>query len=601
MTPSAGPPRAEYEQRLAARRETYQKTEKLHQRIGAFRLLIFIAAAVLFWLVLSSDAVSAWTLLLPLIAFVALIIYHARVTERRRLAQRAIDFYQRALDRLDDRWAGRGETGDRFRDAAHPYAEDLDIFGSGSLFELLSSARTRAGESTLACWLLEPARRPEVLERQQAVAELRTRLDLREDLAVLGEDFRTGVDADAIARWGSAPRLSFPPAARGLALALSLIAAVFLVLFFATDFRDVPIRLALLITAALEGLLALAVRRQAMTVLMSAGEPGRDLALLSQVLARFEKESFQSTRLEALRDALDIAGLPASRRIARLQRLLDLLDSRDNVFVRAFGPVVLWTTQVAMAVERWRSESGPHIERWVSAVGELEALSSLAGYAYEHPGDPFPDIQPGSACFEGAAIGHPLLPAPVCVRNDLSLSPDLRLIVISGSNMSGKSTLLRAVGVNAVLAFAGAPARAANLAISELRIGASLRVTDSLQGGTSRFYAEIKRIRRVIELCDEGPTLFLLDELLNGTNSHDRGIGAAGVVRGLMKRGAIGLITTHDLALTSIAEDLAPAATNMHFEDHLEDGVITFDYRIRPGVVRKSNALELMRAIGLEV
>jgi DNA mismatch repair ATPase MutS len=187
------------------------------------------------------------------------------------------------------------------------------------------------------------------------------------------------------------------------------------------------------------------------------------------------------------------------------------------------------------------------------------------------------------------------------VRNNVSLSAVHHLVVISGSNMSGKSTLLRTVGVNAVLALAGAPVCAARLALTPLHVGASIRVNDSLQGGTSRFYAEITRLRDIVQLCERGTVLFLLDELLNGTNSHDRGIGAEGVVRGLLRRGAIGFVTTHDLALTAIADSLAPAAANMHFQDHLENGTITFDYRIREGVVRKSNALELMRAVGLEV
>jgi DNA mismatch repair ATPase MutS len=177
----------------------------------------------------------------------------------------------------------------------------------------------------------------------------------------------------------------------------------------------------------------------------------------------------------------------------------------------------------------------------------------------------------------------------------------MRLVVISGSNMSGKSTLLRTTGVNTVLALAGAPVRAEALTVSPLQLGASIRINDSLQAGASRFYAEITRLRDILALADKGPVLFLLDELLNGTNSHDRRIGAEGVVRGLVRRNAIGLVTTHDLALAAIADSLSPQAANKHFEDHLENGVMTFDYRIQPGVVEKSNALELMRAVGLDV
>jgi DNA mismatch repair ATPase MutS len=206
------------------------------------------------------------------------------------------------------------------------------------------------------------------------------------------------------------------------------------------------------------------------------------------------------------------------------------------------------------------------------------------------------------AIFDGEDLRHPLVPFEKCVPNSVSLGDELRLMVVSGSNMSGKSTLLRTVGINAVLAMSGAPVRARRLRVSCVAIGATLRIQDSLQAGTSRFYAEIQRIYHIMELTKGTlPVLFLLDEVLHGTNSHDRAIGAGAIVTGLIDRHAIGLATTHDLALAQIADALAPRAANVHFEDELIDGKITFDYRMRPGVVRKSNALALMRAVGLDV
>jgi DNA mismatch repair ATPase MutS len=241
------------------------------------------------------------------------------------------------------------------------------------------------------------------------------------------------------------------------------------------------------------------------------------------------------------------------------------------------------------------------VRRWLAAMGELEALSDLAGYAYEHPDDPFPEVVDEGPRFDGEGLGHPLLPVERSVRNDLRLG-DVRLMIVSGSNMSGKSTLLRTVGVNAVLALAGAPVRATRLRLSPLAVGACMRVQDSLQEGLSHFYAEIKRLRQLVDLGGGPlPLLFLLDEVLHGTNSHDRRIGAAALIRGLVDAGGVGLVTTHDLALAQIAEELGPRAANVHFEDHLEGEKIVFDYRLRPGVVRKSNALALMRAVGLQV
>jgi MutS domain V len=593
-------PSQEYESRLNKRRQILDNAVAAHRRIGNFRLLAALLAAAILWFALNHQLSLAY-LGVPLVIFVALVVAHSRVDLRRRNAQRAVDYYTRALDRVHDRWDHAGETGERFRDPAHPYAEDLDLFGPASLFQLLNTARTRIGEATLAQWLTKPASREEIVARQGAIEELRSRLDLREDLAILGEEFRGAGDPAALAKWAEGPRIPFPRLLRILAPILALLALGLIVAYFASDFADPRIRIALLVIAAVEGLLILRQREAISRIVGGVEQPGHDLALLALVLRRLEAENFSSPMLAKLRAALNISGRPASQRIARLERLIELLDSRDNLAMRLIGPLLLWTTQLAMAVEDWRQLSGPHVGRWLAAAGEMEALSSLACFAYENPDDPFPTIVENGPLFQAVAAAHPLLPQSRSIRNDLHLSLDLRLIVVSGSNMSGKSTLLRTTGVNTVLALAGATVRAESLILSPLQLGASIRINDSLHEGASRFYAEITRLRDVVALADQGPVLFLLDELLNGTNSHDRRIGAEGVVRGLVRRNAIGLVTTHDLALAAIADSLKPHAANMHFEDHLEAGVMTFDYRIRPGVVEKSNALELMRAVGLDV
>jgi DNA mismatch repair ATPase MutS len=281
---------------------------------------------------------------------------------------------------------------------------------------------------------------------------------------------------------------------------------------------------------------------------------------------------------------------------------MSLVDSRDHLLVRVIGPLLLWDLHLAYAIERWRRRSGRSMRPWLIAVGEIEALSSLAGYAYEHSDDVFPELDAGPPSFDGEGLGHPLLSEAVAVRNDVHLTGELRVIVVSGSNMSGKSTLLRTIGVNAVLAQAGAPVRARRLRLTPLAIGASIRIEDSLREGVSRFYAEITRLGRVMRRAGETPpVLFLIDELLHGTNSHDRRIGAEAIVRGFVDRGAIGLVTTHDLALAHVADALGARGANVHFQDVLEEGRMRFDYRMRPGVVQQSNALELMRSVGLEV
>lgn len=586
-----------YTTRLEARQAVYARLDRRHIALGNAKVAVFAAAVLIAWVAFSYHRFSPLWLVAPAAVLVGLGLAHERVLRSRRCAQRAARFYERGLARIEDRWAGTGEPGDRFNDHAHPYAEDLDLFGSGSLFELLSTARLRAGEEALARFLLEPAALDTIRARHAAVSELRGRLDLREDFALLGEDLRSAVNPRALAAWAerslamdSKPARITAAALAALAVAAAAVWAIFGVMEF---FLGVALAEALFYTWW---------RSRIAGVVELVGDPAYGIGLLAAVLGRIEHERFSSPMLVELRKELDTGGVPPSHAIARLNRLMELLHSRDNVAVRVIGPPLLWTTQVAFAVEGWRKKYGPSVRRWLAAIGEMEALMSLAGYAYEHPADTFPEFVDCRVCFEGEGMGHPLVPESRLVRNDVRLSNDLRVLVVSGSNMSGKSTLLRTVGVNTVLALAGAPVRARRLRLTPMALGASIRTLDSLQGGTSRFYTEIKRLRLLVDLTKGPlPLLFLLDELLHGTNSNDRRTGGAAVVRSLVERGAIGLLTTHDLALADIVDVLAPRAANVHFEDHLENGKITFDYLLRPGVVRKSNALELMRSVGLEV
>lgn len=593
----ASKPHLEYTRCFAARRAASAQQERRYRTIWQWRRAVFVAGVVMIWIVLSPGWLAWWSLVLPVIGYLILVVVHERISQARRRFDRAAEFYERELQRLEDRWAGRGELGERFLDRSHPYAEDLDIFGKGSLFELLCTARTRAGEETLASWLLAPAPLDAVRARQAAVTELQPRLDLREAFALLGDDLRSGVEPEALAAWAQAPPVAISPWERWIAPLIALLIIASLALWATLGLWQL-----VLVALIFRGVFMLWLYRRVMHIIGAVDRPSRDLALLSQVLAQLERERFTSPRLATLRAELDTAGLAPSQQIAQLHRLIALLDSQKNQLFAPIAFILLWETQLAFAIEAWRQRSGPAIARWLAAIGEIEALCSLAGYAYEHPADPFPELIEDAPCFEGAGIGHPLIVEARCVRNDLRLGHDLRVLIVSGSNMSGKSTLLRTVGVNVVLALAGAPVRAHRLRLSPLAIGASIHIQDSLQTGSSRFYAEITRLRQIVDLTrGPQPLLFLLDEILNGTNSHDRRIGAEAVVRGLVERGAIGLVTTHDLALAHIADALAPRAANVHFQDEIKDGKMSFDYRMHPGIVQRSNALELMRSVGLEV
>lgn len=585
------------------RRERWVKqeehAEKLFVRVGNWRLLTAVFAAILAWFAFWAHMVTGMVLFLPFAVFVVLVIWHQHVIARRTCAQRAIRFYDDGLARLHDDWSGRGIAGEQYREASHIYSEDLDVFGKGSLFELIARTRTNSAEAMLASWLLSPADREVAVVRQEAVAELRSKLNLREDIALLGEDVRSGIKTLSVTSWGDAPAVAFAPVLRPLCFVLGVAGVAFLIAFFGTWIPIWP----LLAVLACNFILIFLLRGRVSDVLTGVETSGRDLTIVSLLVKRLEREQFESSRLRQLRAMLDFPGFPASKRIAKLGRLVDILDSSDHILVRALRPLVLWNEQLAMALERWRRDSGRHVGPWIEALAEFEALSSLGSIAFERPNWTFPTLaEPNSGLFRAEALQHPLLAPSECVPNNVSVDDTSRLLIVSGSNMSGKSTLLRSVGLNTVLAWAGAPVAAARLEISPLQVGASIRVTDSLQEHRSRFFAEITRIRQIVNLTRKGPpVLFLLDELLSGTNSHDRRIGAAGIVRGLLQAGAIGFMTTHDLALTEIDQDEKLHSLNVHFEDLIINGQMEFDYKLRLGVVERSNALELMRAVGLQV
>jgi hypothetical protein len=592
-------PRAELTRRLAARQEAVVRLDRRDAAIARGRLAVFVAALALGWLALVAHRLSAAWLAAPVAGFVVLAALHDRLFRDRSRLRRAIAFHERALARLDGRFAGTGTSGESFADPAHPYALDLDLFGRGSLFELLCAARTRPGEARLAAWLLAPASPGEIRARQRAVAALAPRLDLREDLAVLGEDVRAAVEPGPLAAWGETSALVEPwllPAS--LAFAAAALAAVGA---WAAGLGPVPLVAVLLG----EWGFARGLREPIARVLAGIERPAAELRVLAELLARLEREPVDDPRVAALQGALAGPGERASAAIARLERTVSRMEWARNQFFAPFAFALCWTPLHAALVERWRLARGGRIRGWLDAAADLEALSSLAGHAYEHPEDPFPElVDPGPerrAIVDGEALRHPLLPG--AVPNDVRLGDGgPRVLLVSGSNMSGKSTYLRTVGVNVVLALAGAPVRAARLRLTQLHPGATLRIQDSLQAGRSRFYAEITRLKDLSDLAaGEVPLLFLLDEILHGTNSHDRRIGAEAVIRGLVARGALGIVTTHDLALTELAGGERADLANAHFEDQVKDGEIAFDYRLRPGVVAHSNALALMRAVGLKL
>jgi hypothetical protein len=592
-------PLNEYRKRLDRWRGEHTRSEQFHRRLGNARLASGVLTVIVAALSLGAGRISPWWILLPILALVVLVVIHDRVDRDLRRAARGIAYYERSLARLDSRWIGAGSQGERFRDPRHVFADDLDLFGRGSLFELLSTARTAMGERVLAGWLLAPGDPKDVAARQESVKELRPGVDLREEIALMGDEIRAALDDRKLGAWGTEPPVVFFPGARWVALFLAIAAVVSAV----TTLLDVTNLRPFLFVVLGELMFMMATHQATGRVVEDVANPANELRLIALLLERLEREPFTSPALAALRGRLLVEGTPATLRIRRLVSLVDRLDWARNLFFRPIAAALVWMPQFAIVIERWRVHYGPHVAGWVAAIGEFEAMSSLACFAFERPDAVFPELADSSERFyDAAGLTHPLIPPGEAVANDVKLGGDTRLWIISGSNMSGKSTLLRAVGLSVVLGWAGAPVTAGRLRLSRLCLGASMRTSDSVVDHRSRFYAEISRLKDVVDLARSGqPLLFLLDELLSGTNSHDRRLGAQALLFGLVERDAIGLATTHDLALAEIAEHLTGRAINVHFEDHLEGGEIRFDFRLRPGVVARGNALELMRAVGLDV
>ena len=583
-----------YAQRLEQLKSTQTIEERTERQLGYAKLAIafFTIAAAL---VLLYYLKYLWLLLLPAGIFVYLSIRHEQGLQRIRKRRRAIKFYESGIARIEDRWQGEGETGDRFLDPAHPYARDLDLFGPASLFELLCTARTRAGEETLAQWLLSPALPAEVAARHDALSDLGNQLDLRQQLFCIGETVRAGVHPDKLAGWGERKQLLTSPATRITTTVLALLWIAGVVAWGVWGLATVALAVSTLNLAW-----AHRIHARWDEAADKIEDATHDLDVLAGVLRLIERRQFSSAKLTELQSHLKHANFVPSEAIRKLDRIVAYLESRRNPGMRLVDVVTFWSAQCVFQAEKWQQEFGPHIRGWLTAVGEFEALTALAGYAFEHPADVLSEFVERGAVFDATDIAHPLLPGDKAVRNDIELGSELQLMILSGPNMAGKSTFIRSIGVNAVLAQCGAPVRAKSLTLSPLAVAASICVLDSLSGGTSRFYAEIQRLKVAEDLADGPvPVLFLMDELLSGTNSHDRLEGTRLIVRSLMDRGAIGIVSTHDLALAEIPNTMPGRAENRHFEDRLEEGKLIFDYKLKPGVVKTSNALELMRSIGL--
>jgi hypothetical protein len=597
--------RATYDEGRQRRSREVAALEARARAIGTARLVLAAVALAMIGAVVWGHF-GAWleaALAADVAAFVALVFVHAKVHEAAERASAALRFHQRGLARLDHAWEQLPVASERFRTPDHAFVSDLDVFGRGSVMQLVDGTETRFGEERLAALLSmgEPSGWPADVEaRQRAVRDLASRPAFREALATAG-----GVLADekpdptSLLTWAEGAK-GISPLLGPLAWVLPLVTAGLVLmagtLGFGAGFDTIVIVVQLVLGGAIGGRLA--------PMLGAASSRESAATRWGSMIALIEAEPFEAPLLRGLQQRLSAGKRKASVELGALERVMSFVEARQNeVFRLLIGPLLMWDVHCAMALLRWRARAGKHVRGWLEVLGEVEALASLAGFAFEQPAFAWPDLA-AEPVLEGKALGHPLLAADRRVGNDVTLAGPGRALVVTGSNMSGKSTLLRALGVNALLAYAGAPVCATAMRIGPARIATSMRIEDSLEQGVSHFYAELRRLKRVLDLAHEPgrpPVLFLLDEILHGTNSRERVIGACAVVRDLVEHAALGAVSTHDLGITALERELGGRIENVHFEEQVKGEAMTFDYVLRPGIVQSSNALRLMRAVGIAV
>ncbi len=602
-----------YAERLAARDAAVQLLVAKAGRVSTARLLVaFLSIGLLgaiVWVPL--DAVFYWGLAFGVFAFVVLVLVHASIFEEKERAIAAKRFYERGIARLAGKWHDAPADGARFKEADHPYADDLDLFGRSSLFQLLDVTESRLGEEHLAGLLTgkrHGAYPTDALARQAAARDLAPRLDFRESLsahgAVIGanrpdpQPFLTWAEG-AVPFEGTREKPALPSSA--LVGASYVLPALTIALFLLAPILKFPRAVALGPLLVQLGVLR-AVGERVARIAAAVSSQERSVVRYVAMLREVEGAPFEAPLLVALKARLAASGAAATTEMRALARIVGFLDARNNEVFRFFlGPIVMWDVHCIVALERWRLRAGGAARAWFDVLAEMEALSSLATFTFERPQYVFPELGP-EARYEADALAHPLIREEKRISNDVRLTGPGTCMVITGSNMSGKSTLLRAMGVNGVLALAGAPVCATRFLFGPATIVTSMRVKDSLEHGVSHFYAEVEKLKRVLDLArGDTKVLFLLDEILHGTNSRERLIGARAVVRELLRCGALGGVSTHDLGIGDLEAALPTQVKNVHFEEQVEGDRMTFDYKLRTGIVTSSNALRLMRMVGIDV
>ena len=591
-----------FQQRKAEYKSKLSKTQNGSNLISTFRFLLFIAASGLLGFgVYSTQYYYGYYALIILFVFIGLVIMHSLFKAKIILLEKMVEINENALLRLAGKWTTFTESGEKFVDHGHPYTTDLNIFGQGSLFQYINTTCSFIGEQTLAKHLSSSAPLEEIKPRQEAVLELSSRLDFRQHFQAVGADefFKNNDLADLLS-WSEEQALVGYKKLMGY---ICLLPALTLTLLVAGLFFDVPLYY-FVISLSAQVIITVAGEIIVSKTFSKTEKAAIQLKRYVKLLRCIKAEEFKAPFLLKLKQKLKTDPHTALKQIKVLSKIADRLHLR-HAYPGIYHPVnaaFLWDIYTFFKLERWKRKVGPSLRTWFNVVGEFEALSSLAILAHYNPDWIFPQVENGFPRLEAKALGHPLISDGLRVGNDICLPQPGLVWLITGSNMSGKSTLLRTAGINLVLAYAGAPVCAEKMLCSMMNVYSKMQVHDNLEEKVSTFYAELKRMKMIIDAAKtQDPLIFLLDEIFRGTNSRDRIFATSNVIKQLQRLSAIGLVTTHDLELSVLEEECVGNIFNYHFTDKIQDGRIYFDYKLKHGVSQTANALALMKMIGIEV
>ena len=597
------------------RRETFAAEEALLTRtsfrFSVFRGALFLAFVVCLAVILVQGGRPGWEWWAGagfwLVAFLAVLPSHDRVIQRQRRQGELKRINKEGLLRLARDWAALPMP---FLpdpdDTERPIARDLNLFGRASVAHLLGTVHTPPGKMVFTDWMLHPASPEEIARRQEAVAELAPEIDLRQQLEVSVRPMeKTAGNVESFLHWAEGePWILRRPAMTWLARLLAVLTVAALVCAI----------LRLLPWSAFAGLFTINMAlgylfaKRTFSVFDQAEAREEDFQRYAEALETIAGRTYKAGELKRLMgEDLSLAGRPAHAWMRLLHRRVELSDVRHSSYLHLLlQGLLFWDFHVLLLLEKWQRDAGPRARGWLSALGRFETLSTLAILGFDHPDWAFPTVAVGEDRFAAHGLGHPLISDAHRVTNDVEVGPPGTFLLVTGSNMSGKSTLLRSIGVNAVLAQMGGPVCASALRMPPVTLATSILVEDSLAEGVSFFMAELKRIQRIVQESDRTHAqgrvlLYLLDEVLRGTNSYERQVAVRRVVLHLLKQGAIGAVSTHDLQLAEV-EDLQAFVIPVHFRETLHPGgdpPMTFDYQMRPGVATTVNALKLMELVGL--